>query len=310
MTDIPPDPYPFVPISQRGPLTFPNGAKVAMIFTINLETWEKVRPGQKTPLFQGPTTLPSPVPADVFDSTNYTWREYGQRVGAWRVFEAFDKAGVTASCTFNALTALTRVQLVEAAKERGWELVAHNWAQSDVLSDHAGDPAGEKLLIGRTLDAFEKVTGRPAKVWLSSALRSTFHTPGFLAERGVIAFCDYLNDDQPYLIATEHGPLVATPYSNDINDFTLFSRGNADPESGLAVLKACFDELHVEGATSGRIMNVGLHPHVIGLPHRISPLRKFLSYVKGKQGVWFCSREELASWYLDNHKGHIPSQEI
>ena len=305
---IPSDPYPFVPMPDRGPLRFPNGAKVAMIFTINLKTWEKVRPGQKTPVFQGPTTIPSPVPADVFDSTNHTWREYGQRVGAWRVFDVFDAAGIPASCTFNALTALERMQLVDAVNARGWELVAHNWAQSEVLSDYASDPAGERALINRTLDTFEKAVGRPAKVWLSSALRSTFYTPGFLVERGVIAFCDYLNDDQPYLIATKHGPLVATPYSNDINDFSLFSRGNASPAAGLDVLKSYFDELYREGASSGRIMNLGLHPHVIGLPHRIPPLRAFIDYVKSHPDVWFCSREELALWYLRNNDGHIPAQ--
>jgi peptidoglycan/xylan/chitin deacetylase (PgdA/CDA1 family) len=306
---IPPDPYPFVPIAERGPLKFPNGARVAMIFTINLETWEKVRPGQKTPMFQGPTTLPSPLPADVFDSTNHTWREYGQRVGAWRVFEVFDKAGVPASCTINALTILQRRQLVDAVKSRGWELVAHNWAQNDILAEYAHDTEAEKLLIDRTLEVFEQGVGRPARVWLSSALRSNFATPGLLAQRGVIALCDYLNDDQPYLIATPHGPMVATPYSNDINDFTMFARGNATPEMGLASLKDYFDELYREGANSGRIMNLGLHPHVIGQPHRIQPLRQFIDYVKGHEGIWFCSREELARWYLDNHKGHIPAQE-
>jgi len=306
---IPPDPYPFVPIVDRGPLRFPNGARVAMIFTLNLETWEKIRPGQKTPMFQGPTTLPAPVPADVFDSTNYTWREYGQRVGAWRLFDVFDAAGVPASCTINALTALHRRRIVEAVNARGWELVAHNFAQSDVISDHAEDFEAEKTIVHRTLDAFEQVVGRPARAWLSSALRSSFRTPGLLKQRGIIAFCDYLNDDQPYLVATEHGPLVAVPYSNDINDFTLFARGGLSPDASLQILKAYFDELYREGADGGRIMNFGLHPHVAGLPHRIGPLREFVAYVKRHEHVWFCSREEMARWYLEHHRGHIPAQE-
>lgn len=307
---IPLDPYPFVPIVDRGPLRFPNGARVAMIFTINLETWEKIREGQKTPVFQGPMTIPASLPADVFDSTNHTWREYGQRVGAWRIFEVFDSARVPASCTFNALTALDRRRVIDAANERGWEMVAHNWAQSDVLSDYAHDPEAERAVINRTLDTFEAVIGRPARVWLSSALRNTFRTPGFLAERGIIAFCDYLNDDQPYLISTEHGPLVATPYSNDVNDFAIFSRGSATPEMGLATLQACFDELYNEGQRTGRIMNFGIHPHVMGQPHRVGALREFLNYVKKRDGVWYCSREELARWYLANHEGHITGQKL
>jgi peptidoglycan/xylan/chitin deacetylase (PgdA/CDA1 family) len=88
------------------------------------------------------------------------------------------------------------------------------------------------------------------------------------------------------------------PYSNDINDFNMFARGSASTRDGIEMLKLCFDQLHTEGVTTGRIMNVGLHPHVIGQPHRIAALREFIEYVKGKSQVWFPTREEIATWYL------------
>jgi peptidoglycan/xylan/chitin deacetylase (PgdA/CDA1 family) len=178
-----------------------------------------------------------------------------------------------------------------------------------LLSDYAENPAEERNVIKRTLDKYQEVVGRPAKAWLSSALRATVHTPAFLKEFGLIAYSDYLNDDQPYLIDTLHGPIVCLPYSNDINDFNLFARGGLSPSSGLETLKACFDQLYGESAASGRIMNFGMHPHVMGQAHRAAALRNFIEYAKSHKGVWFASREELAMWYLDNHRSHIPSRE-
>jgi peptidoglycan/xylan/chitin deacetylase (PgdA/CDA1 family) len=219
----------------------------------------------------------------------------------------FDKTGVKPSCTINGMTMIERRRVVDACNERGWELVPHNWAQNDLLAFYAHQPDKERAVIQRTLGTYEKVVGRPAKAWLSSAIRGTVHTPAFLKEFGLVAYCDYLNDDQPYLIYTKHGPIVCVPYSNDINDFNLFARGGMSAAAGLETLKICFDQLYTEGAETGRIMNVGLHPHVMGQAHRIGALREFVEYAKSRAKVWFPSREEIASWYLQIHETHIPT---
>lgn len=298
--------YPYVPIVDRQPLRFPNGARLALLLTLNIEYWEEARPGQKEPLFTGgPMTIPHPLPGDVWDSANWTWREYGQRIGVWRVFDLCDRLGVGMSCTVNGLTMVERRRIVDAVKERGWELVPHNWAQNGLLTEHAYHPDAERDVLVRTLDIYEKVVGRRAKAWLSSAIRSSRRTPAFLKELGVVAFSDYLNDDQPYLIHTTSGPIVCVPYQNDINDFNLFARGGMAPSLGVETLKCCFNQLYDEGQRGGRIMNVGLHPHVIGQPHRIGALREFLEYAKSQPDVWFVTREEIASWYLENHASHI-----
>jgi allantoinase len=305
--DKTPSSYDFVALPDRRPLRFPNGARLAVILTINLEYWEKFRPGQKEPLFTGgPMTIPHALPGDVWDTANWTWREYGQRVGVWRLIDAFDKAEVKPSCTVNGMIMTERKRIVEAVNERGWELVPHNWAQNDLLTYYAGKPDEERGVINRTLEQYAEAVGRPAKAWLSSAIRATAHTPAFLKEFGLIAYCDYLNDDQPYLIQTIHGPIVCVPYSNDINDFNLFARGGMSGSAGLETLKICFNELYAESAASGRIMNFGMHPHVMGQAHRIGALRDFIDYAKSHNRVWFASREEIASWYLENHETHIP----
>jgi peptidoglycan/xylan/chitin deacetylase (PgdA/CDA1 family) len=104
--------------------------------------------------------------------------------------------------------------------------------------------------------------------------------------------------------------MVCVPYSNDINDFNLFARGGMSAAAGLETLKICFDQLYAEGAETGRIMNVGLHPHVIGQAHRIGALREFVEYAASREKVWFPSREELARWYLRIHDTHIPNRQI
>jgi peptidoglycan/xylan/chitin deacetylase (PgdA/CDA1 family) len=302
--------YNYVALPDRRPLRFPNGARLALIITINLEYWEKLRPGQKEPFFTGgPMTIPHALPGDVWDTANWSWREYGQRVGVWRLIDVFDDVGVKPSCTVNGLFMVERRRVVDAINERGWELVPHNWAQNELLTDYASNPDLERTVIKRTLDKFQEAIKRPAKAWLSSAIRGTPHTPAFLKEFELIAYCDYLNDDQPYLIKTVHGPIVCVPYSNDINDFNLFARGGLSAPGGVETLKACFDQLYAEGAKTGRIMNFGLHPHVIGQPHRIGALREFVEYAQSHKAVWFPSREELATWYLDNHESHIPTVE-
>lgn len=297
--------YDFVPLPDRKPLRWPNGARLALIFTINLEFWDLTSESEEPMYPGGPASIPHPLPGNVADYANWTWREYGQRIGIWRLIELFDKAGVPATSTMNARTGLERRRVIDAVNERGWEIVAHNYAQTDLLSNYAHEPDKEREVIRRTLDVYADVVGRPAKGWLSSSLRCTPHTPDILKEFGLIFHSDFINDDQPYLIHTDHGPLVCVPYSNDVNDFAIFSRGGMDTDRAVQLLKDQFDELYREGAETGRIMNFGMHPHVIGQAFRVRAIREFLEYVKGFEGVWFAKREYIAEWYLDHHQEHI-----
>jgi peptidoglycan/xylan/chitin deacetylase (PgdA/CDA1 family) len=200
---------------------------------------------------------------------------------------------------------LERRAVIDAVNRRGWELVAHNYEQGDLLSRYFFEPEKEREIIQETLRVYREVVGRPAKGWLSSSLRGTPRTPDFCAEAGLTFFCDYMNDDQPYLIETPSGPIVATPYSNEVNDFTFFVRRGMNTTEALDLLKEQLNELYREGKDSGRIMNVGTHPHVTGHPFRIRALREFLEYARTLDGVWWATREEIAAWYLEHHAEHI-----
>ncbi|MCZ6548664.1 MAG: polysaccharide deacetylase [Deltaproteobacteria bacterium] len=302
--------YDFVPISTRKPLKWPNGARVALILTINVEYWDLLKDTDKPYYAGGPSILPDPLPGNVPDYPNYTWREYGQRVGVWRMIDVFDRAGVPASVTMNAKAGLKLRQIIDAVNSRSWEIIAHNYVQTDLLSDYFFEPEREHAIIRETLRVYEQVVGRKAKGWLSSSLRCTPKTADFCAEEGLLFFTDLLNDDQPYLVHTPSGPIVSVPYSNEVNDFMLFFRRGMTTTEALDVFKEQLVELHREGAESGRLMSIGLHPHVTGQPFRIRALRDFIEYAKNLDGVWWATREEIASWYLKNHSSHIAPSTI
>ncbi len=300
--------YPFSALPSRGRLQWPGGKRLALIVTVNLEFWDLLKPTSAPYYAGGPSILPDALPGDIPDFPNFSWREYGQRVGVWRLFDAFDEAGAPASCTVNAKLALERPSIVEAALKRGYELVPHNFEQGELLCHLQHDPDRERAVIGETLDVYRKVTGREPKGWLSSSLRGTTSTPEILAEKGLTFWCDLMNDDQPYMITTGAGPIVAVPYSIEINDFTLLQRRGLTNDAAFECMKEQFDVLYAEGAKTGMMMNVGLHPHVIGVPHRVGLLRRFLSYAQQFDGVWWATREEVADAYLGQHASHIAQE--
>jgi allantoinase len=297
--------YDFVPINERKPLRWPNGKRLAIILTTNFEYWDPVRDTPKPYYPGGPSIVGGDLPGNVYDNANYTWREYGQRVGVWRMFDIFDAEGVPSSCTINAKMALERPQVVRAALDRGWEIVAHNYVQSELLTDNMFDEDKEREVIRATLNVYEQFCGFKAKGWLSSSLRSTLNTIDILAEEGLIYICDLLNDDQPYMVETRSGkPMVSVSYTSEVNDFSFLRQG-LGAEGGLQMFKEQFDWLYAESEATGKFMNIGLHPHVIGQPYRIRALRDFIRYAKQFDDVWFTTREEIATWYRQNHADHI-----
>ena len=298
--------YDFIPFPNRQPLRWPDGKRLAIILTTNLEYWDPVRDTTEPYYPGGPSIVGGNRAGNVYDNPNYTWRVYGQRIGVWRIFDVLDAEGVPSSCTMNGKMVTERRPVIEAALERGWEIVPHNYVQTELLTDHMFDEDAEREVIRRTLDIYEQVCGKKAKGWLSSSLRTTLNTIDILAEEGLIFTTDLLNDDQPYLVQTRSGkPMVSVSYTSEVNDFSFLRQGLV-AEGGLQMFQEQFDWLYEESASSGRFMNIGLHPHVIGQPYRIRALRDFIRYAKSHDDIWWTTREEIAEWYLENHESHIP----
>jgi allantoinase len=133
--------YPFVPMPHRKPLRWPNGKRLALMLTTNFEYWDPAKDSNKPYYPGGPGIVGGDLPGNVYDNPNYTWREYGQRVGVWRIFDIFDEFKIRSTATMNAKMALERRPVIDAAIERNWEIVAHNYVQSELLTDYMFDEA-------------------------------------------------------------------------------------------------------------------------------------------------------------------------
>src|SRR5882672_2813140 len=141
--------YEFVPFPQRKPLRWPNGKRLAVMLTTNLEYWDATKDTPKPFYPGGPGIVGGDLPGNVYDNPNYTWREYGQRVGVWRMFDIFDEFGVPSTCTMNAKMGLERRAVIDAALKRGWEIVAHNYVQTELLADYSFDEAKNFNMFAR-----------------------------------------------------------------------------------------------------------------------------------------------------------------
>lgn len=293
--------YEYSAIVDRKPLKWPNDARIAVVLTVNVECWDPVPEKGKLSYPGGPNLLPIPLPEGVPDFVNHTWREYGQRVGIWRILEVFDKHQIQATATINTSLGKRFPRILDELKKRDWELVAHSQVENDLLVNFTRDREAEKAYIQATLAEYEEVVGRKAKGWLSPSVSPTVNTLGILVEEGIEFFCDFVNDDQPYPIQVGSKQILSIPYTTEINDYPLFMRHFHSPQTVFEIVQAQFDTLYREGEKSGRMMNVGLHPHVVGQPYRIPTLDRILTYMKSQEKVWFTSREEIAAWYRDNY---------
>ncbi|MBI2183660.1 MAG: polysaccharide deacetylase family protein [Thaumarchaeota archaeon] len=287
--------YEYSAIVRRHSLKWPNNARVAVIVTVNFECWD-LQPRS----YGGPPIIGSDLlPPDAPDVPNFTWREYGQRVGIFRIANMLDNLGIKASVTLNALAGERYPVIIEEMKKRDWEFIAHCYKQDDLIPKFKGEEE-ERQYLQKVLDTFRKVVGHSSEGWLSTGERSTLSTPKILADFGLKHFSDYQNDDQPYFLNLGNNKrLLSIPYTSELNDYRCIRSGL--PHTALTdIIKDEFDVLYEEGAENARLMNIGLHPHVSGRAHRIKALRPALEYMKNRKGVWFALRKDIYDWCVIN----------
>jgi allantoinase len=208
--------------------------------------------------------LPGAPPGKPPSVRAWAQRDYGNRVGIWRLMDVLSKHGIRASPTLNSDICDHHPQIVRAAVELGWEILGHNQTNSiwlDML-----EPEEERQMIARTLSRIAEMTGRKPIGWLGSGLAETWHTLDFLAAEGCLYVADWVNDDQPYFMDVGGKRLVSIPYSYEINDSPHFNNRNGTIGEFEQMIRRQFDTLYAEGAQSGRVMAICLHPYLIGVP--------------------------------------------
>ena len=280
--------FDYSPIIKRKPLTWPNGARVAVWIIPNIEHFEFDLPG--TALF--PLNL---VP----DVLNYGWRDYSVRVGVWRLMDTLDKYGVRATVALNAAVCEHYPIIIEEGKKRNWEFMGHGMTNSQLLSGLPEEE--ERKVIRQTIHTITQSVGKAPEGWLGPALAETFITPDLLAEEGIRYLCDWCNDDQPYAMKVKKGQLLSVPYSIELNDIPFFiGKGNSGADF-LQAIKDQFDVLYEEGKTNGRVMAIALHPFIISVPYRHKYFAEALEYICRHREVWLATGSEIANWYYDHY---------
>ena len=286
--------FDYDPIVDREPIDWPNGARIAFYVGLNIEHFAVDVPS---------TSLNEATAGLVPDPLNYGWRDYGVRVGIWRVMEALDKHGVRASALINADAASRYPQIVAAGRARDWAWVAHGKTNSVLHSDIPIDE--ERAALAAIVDTIENETGQRPHGWLGPALAETFQTPALLAELGLRYVLDWTNDDQPYWLTVPG--MLSLPYSVEINDLGLFTTQGMTGPDFVQVIRDQFDQLHHEAKTSGRVMALALHPFVIGQPFRLRYLEEALAYVVNHPDVWLTTTDEIADHFARTARTPIPS---
>ncbi|MBI4333242.1 MAG: polysaccharide deacetylase family protein [Chloroflexi bacterium] len=277
--------YPYSPIISRKPLTWPNGAHVAVWVIPNIE-WFDIGLRQF-----GAGTSTEIVP----DVRNYSQRDYGNRVGVWRIMEVLDKHEVRATVALNAAICDHCPQIITEARKLGWEFMGHGLTNSWSLANLPEDK--EREVIHQVVEKITASTGKKPEGWLGPGLQETFNTPDILAEEGIKYVADWPCDDQPFEMKVKKGRLFSIPYSVGINDMPAFNAEHHTASEFYEMIKDQFDALYREGATQGRVMAIALHPFLTGVPYRIRWLDKAIHYIKGHEKVWFATGAEIINWY-------------
>jgi allantoinase len=290
---IPSERQPYSAIVDRPPLKLPDNGRIIVWTIVNLEVWDISRPmaRQVIPSPGGQVLLP--------DVPNWSWHEYGMRVGVWRFFDLYKRLGIAPTLSLNARVCLDYERVAGQARDVGWEFMGHAFEQMPIhkIEDQAA-------IIARSLDTIEKFTGSRPIGWLGPGLTQTLDTPDILAGTGIKYIGDWVHDEEPTVIKTKNGPLVTLPYTVELNDIPVMILQHH--ESDYWKRRCCdqFDRLYQEGAARPRIMALAIHPYISGQPHRIKYLEEVYDRINAHSNVIHWNGAEIYKWYNEQAKVH------
>ena len=285
------DPYRFgySPILERPKLSWPKGARVAVWVCPNIEHYEylpaEVRVRNPWPRMPHPDVL------------GYGGRDYGNRVGLWRMFEVLDKHAIRCTVSLSMSVIEMYPEILEAMEARRWEYMSHGYFNTRY---HWGySPEEEREVIEHSKATHLRLTGRKLRGWFSPAVSNTLNTPDIVKEAGLDYFCDFYHDDQPTPLATKHGPLIHVPYTMDINDAMIY-RQPVEAEEFAQMIVDHFDTVYREGARE-RPRDVHRAPSLHdGRAAPAEASRPALAYIRKHKDAWICTAEEILDWYTEN----------
>jgi peptidoglycan/xylan/chitin deacetylase (PgdA/CDA1 family) len=278
--------YSYSPIVTRVPFRWPNGARLAIYFALGLEEYA-FGEGKAEDLVPG---MPAP------DVLNNSWRDYGNRVGAWRILEAFRQEGLPLSILLNSALCEHSPDLVRACHEAGCELIAHGYSNSDTLQGMS-EPE-EAAYLRQVATQMRAVTGKSPAGWSSPWIAETPLTPDLLQEAGYTYLLDFCMDDQPVWIGTRHGRILSVPYSQEINDSSAIIGRQAGADEFATMIVDQFDEMRQTQDDQPLVMSVIVHSFISGQPFRLRALRRALAHIRRSgEPLWITQPGAIASHF-------------
>ncbi|MBM36815.1 MAG: polysaccharide deacetylase family protein [Actinomycetota bacterium] len=274
--------YGYSPLPDRDPLAWPGGQPLALGALILLEHYEWEPPPDAYSLRNpsgGLIKLPAP------DYVHLTHREYGHRVGIFRLLDTLERHNVPVTVAVDQLTAMHYPWLIDHLQARECELVGHGIAASRLITSKMTEES-EAEMIDESLDFLEKASGQRPQGWFSPEGVESSQTPALLAAAGVRYVCDWPNDEQPYKMTTPAGDLVSLPLFLEIDDEFALWRRRASLNSWEKMIVSAANRLHADGQMSARHMMLTLRPWLTGQPFRIRVLDRALAEITKLQDIW------------------------
>jgi peptidoglycan/xylan/chitin deacetylase (PgdA/CDA1 family) len=264
---------------QRAPVHWPDGARLALWIAPNIEHYEYLP--QQVRVRDPWPRVPHP------DILGYGQRDYGNRVGVWRLIELFDRFKLPCTVSLSLAVLEMYPDITEAMLSRDWELMSHGLYNTRYHWNFSEDE--ERAAIAERQEIHRQVTGRSLRGLFSLAASNTLAAPKLVAKVGISHLCDLYHDDQPTAIRVRQGELFGLPCSMEINDSIAWRRG-FEAKGFAQKIRDEFDTLYAEG---GRVMNIAVHPFIMGQPHRIGALVDALADILGHSGVWCATSAEI-----------------
>jgi peptidoglycan/xylan/chitin deacetylase (PgdA/CDA1 family) len=285
--------YRWSPLVRRKPLRWPGNARIALSVIVNLEHMEWQTPAGA---YQSPTLSGGLVPRPFPDYMRFSHREYGHRVGIFRLLDVLERHGIRPTVAMDAVTAEHYPYLVQHCLARGCEIIGHGVSVSRMITSHMSEDE-ESEYIRTSIEILQRTTGARPAGWFGPEYGESVRTPALLTQAGIRYVCDWPNDEQPYELTTPHGSLVALPILLGLDDVNALWERRVPVDRYARMLMEGFDAMYEDGQETGRILVLNLHPWLIGQAFRIGYLDQALGHMARYESVWAATGSEVVDWY-------------
>jgi allantoinase len=284
--------YAYSAITRRADYHWPGKKRLAVYLGFNLEHFEF---GGGLGAALGPK---SPEP----DVLNYSWRDYGNRVGAWRCLELFDSLKLPAGVILNTALYDYCPELIEACVKRGDELIGHGHTNSERQGEFPENK--EKALLKECKARIEQSSKVQVSGWLSPWISESLVTPDLLAETGYKYTLNWCHDDQPIEFNTRSGKLWSIPYPQELNDIPMIVARLMGAQEFADLIVDNFDEMLDQSKEQPLVMGIALHPYIVGQPYRLRHLRRALKHIAKNKKAWLTTPGKICDFVSLPRRGH------